>query len=79
VHSGGLAPKTLTTVTEVRDQLLYEKRYSLLWESGSRWVDTRLYGLLATLPKDAPSHRVHANFPISQDEELARGGAVRCQ
>ena len=43
VHSGGLAAKTtLTTAAAALDQLLYEKRYSLLWESGSRWIDARL-------------------------------------
>jgi len=80
VHSAGLAPKqNLTTAIQVRDQLLHEKRYSLLWESGSRWVDMRLYGLLGNLPRDLPTHKVHPNFPISQDEVLARGGSVHCQ
>lgn len=78
VHSGGLAPKVLGTAAAALDQLLYEKRYSLLWESGSRWVDARLYGRLGTLPKDAATHKVHPNFPISQDEVLARGGTVSC-
>ncbi len=79
VRSGGLAAKTYATAAAALDQLLYEKRYSLLWESGSRWIDTRLYGRLATLPKDAPTHKVHPNFPIPQDEVLARGGSARCQ
>jgi hypothetical protein len=79
VHSAGLAPKVLATQAAALDQLLYEKRYSLLWESGSRWIDTRLYGRLATLPKDAATHKVHPNYPISQDEVLARGGKISCQ
>lgn len=76
VHSAGLAPLAAAPTI---DNLLYEKRYSLLWESGSRWIDARLYGKLASLPRDATTHKVHPNYPISADEVLARGGSVRCQ
>ncbi|HWE40906.1 MAG TPA: RagB/SusD family nutrient uptake outer membrane protein [Gemmatimonadaceae bacterium] len=80
VHSAGLAPRTtITTAAAALTQLLYEKRYSLLWESGSRWVDARLYGKLGTLPLDQPTHKVHYNFQIPTAEVLARGGSVRCQ
>lgn len=80
VHSAGLPPKTtITTATAALTQLLYEKRYSLLWESGSRWVDARLYGKLGTLPLDQPTHKVHPNFQIPTAEVLARGGSIRCQ
>lgn len=80
VHSAGLAPKTtITTQAAALTQLLYEKRYSLLWESGSRWVDARLYGKLGTLPLDQPTHKVHYNFQIPTAEVLARGGSIRCQ
>lgn len=80
VHSAGLAPKTtITTAAAALTQLLYEKRYSLLWESGSRWIDARLYGKLGTLPLDQPTHKVHANFQIPTAEVLARGGSVHCQ
>ncbi len=79
VRSGGLTPRVYATAGAALNELLHQKRYSLLWESGSRWVDMRLYGRLATLPKDAPTHKVHPNFPIPQAEVLARGGSVRCQ
>lgn len=79
VHSAGLAPKVITTQAAALTQLLYEKRYSLLWESGSRWVDARLYGKLGTLPLDQPTHKVHPNFQIPTAEVLARGGSIRCQ
>lgn len=79
VHSAGLAPKTtITTQAAALTQLLYEKRYSLLWESGSRWIDARLYGRLNTLPIDQPTHKVHYNFQIPTSERLARGGSVSC-
>ncbi|MBI4501937.1 MAG: RagB/SusD family nutrient uptake outer membrane protein [Gemmatimonadetes bacterium] len=42
----------LLSIPEKRDTLLYEKRYSLMYEGGDRWVDLRRYGLLGTLPAD---------------------------
>lgn len=32
------------------DALMYEKKFSLMWETGDRWIDARKYGLLAKLP-----------------------------
>jgi hypothetical protein len=32
------------------DELLYNRRYSLLWEQGATWVDARRYGRLNTIP-----------------------------
>ena len=78
VKSGGLAPRVYVSLAAALDDLLKQKRYSLLFESGSRWVDARLYGRLSTLPIDAPSHKVIANFPIPTNEVLARGGSVTC-
>ena len=52
VNSGGLPASTLTAASSddaVLTGILYEKRYSLLWE-GSRWPDVRRYGRLNTLP-----------------------------
>ena len=79
VKSGGLAPKAYATTAIALTELLKQKRYSLLWETGDRWIDMRLYGRLASLPKDQPTHNVIANFPIPQAERLARGGNVTCQ
>lgn len=78
VKSGGLPPRVYATTTAALDDLLRQKRYSLLFESGSRWIDARLYNRLNTLPLDAPSHRVIANFDIPTNEVLARGGSVTC-
>ncbi len=39
-----------TTRDSVLVELLYNRRYSLLWEQGATWVDARRYGLLNTIP-----------------------------
>ena len=73
--SGKLAPlASLGTPAEALDQLLYEKRYSLLWEGGHRWIDRRRYDKFDTLPLDLPGHQVNLRYPIPIDEQLARGG-----
>ena len=72
--SGKLAPlASLGTPAEALAELLYNKRYSLLWEGGLRWIDLRRYGLLGTLPLDLPGHSVQTAYPIPIDEVLARG------
>jgi hypothetical protein len=30
-------------------ELLYNRRYSLLWEQGTRWIDARRFNLLSTI------------------------------
>jgi hypothetical protein len=64
VKSGGLAPVLAPTPTPPRngvnrtsgdpllDEVLYNKRYSMLMENGDRWVDARHYGLLPALKSD---------------------------
>lgn len=69
--SGGLAPRTLDS-TNVLDELLKQKRYSLLFEGGHRWIDARRYGKLGTLPIDLPNQRVQTAFPIPTAETDAR-------
>jgi len=69
--SGGLLPVTLTGENAV-DVLLKERRYSLLFEGGHRWIDMRRYDLLDSLPKDKEDHAVHPRFPIPVAEEDAR-------
>ncbi len=78
VKSGGLAPRSYASAAAALDDLLRQKRYSLLWESGSRWIDARRYGRLGTLPIDAPTHRVQPIFPIPQEELLARPSGAAC-
>lgn len=57
------------------DELLYNKRYSLVYEYGQRWVDLRRYGLLGTLPKALPTHKVFDHLPIPVTECGSRSPA----
>jgi len=78
VRSGNLAAKNHASLDELLTDLLYNKRYSLLFETGTRWVDMRFYDRLSQLPKDLPTHKVHANYPVPSNEWLARGGTSAC-
>ena len=71
-NSGGLAPVTLASPAAALDELLYNKRYSLLFEGGHRWIDLRRYNRLGTLPRALPSHTVQSRFPFPEAECLAR-------
>jgi hypothetical protein len=77
VKSGGLAPIAPGTwsglsASQQLDELLYEKRYSLWWEWGHRWLDARHYGRLAQLPRDLPAHRIFEVVPYSNSECFQR-------
>ena len=49
------------------DELLYNKRYSLLFE-GHRWIDMRRYGRLTDLPQDIATFVRFSRFPFPQRE-----------
>jgi hypothetical protein len=70
-QAGGLPPVELVGENAV-DVLLKERRYSLLFEGGHRWIDMRRYNQLSRLPKDQPTHTVHDKFPIPVTETDAR-------
>lgn len=71
--SGGLAPRgPFLSEADFIAELLYQRRYSLLFEGGHRWIDARRFGLLATLPRALPEHRVFGRFPFPEAECLAR-------
>lgn len=72
--SGGLAARADLDAGNIVDELLYNRRYSLLFEGGHRWIDARRYDRLDDLPLDQPEHTVPSAFPIPADELLARGG-----
>lgn len=72
VNSGGLAERNDLNAGNILDELLDQKRYSLLFEGGHRWIDMRRYGKLGELPLDRPGDVVHAVFEIPTDEQLAR-------
>jgi len=68
VNSGGLAPLPDDFAGDLVDEILYNRRYSLFFEYGHRWVDARRYGRLAQLPKALESHRIFPVVPIPVDE-----------
>ena len=71
VNSGGLAPSSGLNASNILDELLKQKRYSLLFEGGHRWIDARRYGRLASLPQDATTTSVtkrFTKFPLPQFE-----------
>jgi hypothetical protein len=73
--SGGLAPLgAFADQATALSELLYNRRYSLLFE-GHRWIDVRRYNLLNTLPQDptalGPALRF-GKFPFPVNECLAR-------
>ena len=53
-------------------EILKQRRYSLLYEGGHRWIDMRRRGQLAQLPKDVATHSIHDAFPIPVQETDAR-------
>ncbi len=71
--SGKLPAVTLTSQSQALDQLLYEKRYSLFFEGGHRWIDMRHYGRLGDLPTDLPTHSVATEYPVPIEETSAGG------
>jgi hypothetical protein len=79
-QAAGLAPKALTdfaTHVDLLRQILKEKRYSLLFESASRWVDYRMFGILNDLGKEAGNDPI-PRLPIPQAEADARNNNIGC-
>ena len=71
--SGGLAPRgPFTSNADFIAELVKQRRYSLLFEGGHRWIDARRFGLLSTLPKALPEHNIFSRFPFPEAECLAR-------
>ncbi|MGH7505637.1 MAG: RagB/SusD family nutrient uptake outer membrane protein, partial [Longimicrobiales bacterium] len=71
-NAGGLPPLT-SAAQATLDEVLEQRRFSLLFEGGHRWIDLRRTGRLAELPLDRPNHRHNERFPIPEAECLARG------
>ena len=79
-QAAGLPPKLATDFATHGDLLrgiLKEKRYSLLFESASRWVDYRMFGILNELGPEASNNPI-ARLPIPQTEADARSGNIGC-
>jgi starch-binding outer membrane protein, SusD/RagB family len=83
-HDGGLVADTASAPDSVLSRILYEKRYSLLWQSGDRWLDARLFGKLngsnppvgLGLERGNPPLKA---FPIPTNERVARNGDLTVQ
>jgi hypothetical protein len=72
-NSGGLAPRgPFLNNDDFITELLYQRRYSLMFEGGHRWIDARRHGRLNTLPLDLTTHRIFSRFPFPEAECLAR-------
>jgi hypothetical protein len=76
-QGSGLLPAT-TVVAGDADSvfvkaLLYERRFSLLWEQGTRWIDARRFGRLSDIPVDVPGGHVASVMPIPKSECDALG------
>ena len=75
VNSGGLAARgAFANNNDFIDELLKQRRYSLLFEGGHRWIDSRRFSRLSTLPLALSTHKVHSKFPFTEAECLAREG-----
>ena len=73
--SGGLAARgAFTSDADFIDELLYNRRLSLLFE-GHRWIDMRRFNRLNQLTIDVPSHIVVSHLPVTQNECLSRANA----
>lgn len=72
VNSGGLAPLPDAFAGDLLTELLYNKRYSLVWEGGHTWIDMRHYGRLLDIPVIAAAPRLFDAMPIPSGECLAR-------
>jgi hypothetical protein len=70
--SGKLAPLPEALTGKLfEDELLEQRRYSLMFEGGHRWIDMRRFGRLDELRREDPSDlefTVHASFPIPKSE-----------
>ncbi|MDQ2929329.1 MAG: hypothetical protein M3Y05_00700 [Gemmatimonadota bacterium] len=79
VNDGGLAPAAPGSHAALLNEILKQKRYSLLWESPDRWVDSRLFGKLngSAPPAGVGQERGFDPipvFPIPFNETSARSG-----
>lgn len=67
-NAGGLPALAADFSGDLVTELLYDRRYSLFFEYGHRWVDARRYNRLGELKRQLASHRVFPLVPIPVDE-----------
>jgi hypothetical protein len=70
--TSGKLPRIVNLAAQTPDsvltELLYEKRYSLMWEGGHSWIDLRHYNRLLTLPRVANSGHFYTRMPFPTTE-----------
>jgi len=76
--AAGLPATTATTAMEVEDEILYNRRYSLLFEGGHRWIDLRRFDRLDELPLDQEGFVINVRFPLPSAECDGRPGEAAC-
>jgi hypothetical protein len=73
IVSGGLNARNDLDANNFLDELLKQRRYSLMFEYGHRWIDLRRYDRLGDPSLlDLPTHHVHVAFPLPLPEVEAR-------
>ena len=61
-------------------ELIYNRRYSLLWEQGTRWLDARRFNRLGDIVNELPSLPfVPKVMPLPKAECDRRGLKDNCQ
>ena len=82
-RAGRLAVTTVTALSPDSDfvkELIYNRRYSLLWEQGTRWIDARRFNRLTDIVNEAPSFPfVPRVMPLPKGECDRRGLGDNCQ
>ncbi len=77
--SGGLPPLAGSpSADEIEDEILYNRRYSLLFEGGHRWIDARRFGRIEDLPIDQDGLVINVRYPIPSQECDGRPGEPAC-
>ena len=81
--AGGLGVAAVTIASPDSDfvkELIYNRRYSLLWEQGTRWLDARRFNRLGDIVKELPSFPfVPKVLPLPKAECDRRGLGDNCQ
>lgn len=89
VGAGGLEPLPAgLSADEIEEEILYNRRYSLMFEGGHRWIDLKRFGRTAPcaadsettncLPLDGANHVINLRYPIPTAECDGRPGEPAC-
>lgn len=71
-NSGGLEHISTLDPDLLLDELLYNKRYSLVWEGGHVWFDLRHYDRLLEIPTTSADPMIHETMPIPSNDCFSR-------